>query len=309
MDKSPSPADLLKEIISESGLTQLELSRMLDTTPVSINSWINSKSTPRSKALDQIQTLYFETVGSDIIDPNISKQTIKTATALESPLPLLIQNKDTYDDVLVEFTYNTNSIEGSTMTHKDTREVLLENAVLTNRTQAELLEAKNHQATYLWLLDRLSKGVTEFTHDLIQELNKQLMHGIHSNAGQYRTVSVRIHNSRTVTANPASIATNLDELLIILNKRVKKEYVIEHLAQTHASFEQIHPFEDGNGRTGRLLLLASAIVNNAMIPLVKRTKRAAYYSYLEQAQTKEKYAGLEFFIASCMLDMKKVINS
>ncbi len=302
-----SASDMLKEIARESGLTQFELSQRLSTTPVTINSWINAKSAPRHNAYSRIQELYFEIIGAATLAQDLYKNTLEEAMALTSPLAKLIKDKQLYDKVLVEFTYNTNSIEGSTMTYDDTHEVLIEQAVLTGRTQAEQLEAKNHQTTFLWLITQLSNGKLEITHDLLLSINEKLLHSVDTNAGRYRSTRVRINKSKTITTNPANVYTKIDELLPLLNESIDRKHAIQHIARTHAEFEKIHPFHDGNGRTGRLLMLVLAANNNMMIPLVTRAKRAAYYSYLEQAQTKAQYEGIEYFIASSMLTMKDVL--
>lgn len=70
------------------------------------------------------------------------------------------------------------------------------------------------------------------------------------------------------------------------------------LARTHAEFEQIHPFSDGNGRTGRLILFALALQFGLVPPIIPRERRSAYYKYLEIAQTEERFDLLEHMLAS-----------
>jgi Fic family protein len=96
-------------------------------------------------------------------------------------------------------------------------------------------------------------------------------------------------------ANWHKIPELMKEYLTSLNKPGKD--LIEDLAKTHATFEQIHPFSDGNGRTGRLLLLAQALLAGKVPPLVVKERRYAYFKYLEIAQTKQKYEPLELFIS------------
>jgi Fic family protein/DNA-binding XRE family transcriptional regulator len=304
-----SASNMLHEIANASGYTQTELANALGTTQPTINSWINNKSLPRKSALAKIEILYFEHVGVSEIDREILDNKVAQAQKLSFPLKrLLDESTGLFDELIVQFTYNTNSIEGSTMSLEDTHKVVIDGEIPTNKTLVELTETQNHKAALIWLVNKLKQGTIKFDHDLLCELHIWLMNGIRSDAGQYRTHPVRIKNSRTVTANHASIEKKLNELFEQLNRKTNKNEIVGRLAKTHALFEQIHPFGDGNGRAGRLLMFASAIQAGAMAPLVKRSKRGAYYSYLEQAQTKEKYDGLEYFIATSMFDMDDILK-
>ena len=83
---------------------------------------------------------------------------------------------------------------------------------------------------------------------------------------------------------------------------------IVELAQTHASFEKIHPFSDGNGRTGRLILLAQSLRAGLVPPLVVKERKSAYYKYLEIAQTSNNSKPLESFVAESMQFCYDLLN-
>jgi len=120
------------------------------------------------------------------------------------------------------------------------------------------------------------------------------MNGIISDAGRYRRHGVRIMGSRVSTSNWQRVPQHLDELM---TSDESKTDLITEIAYFHAKFEKIHPYSDGNGRTGRLLMLAQALMLSTVPPLVAKERKKAYYKYLEIAQTSENYLPLELFIA------------
>lgn len=93
--------------------------------------------------------------------------------------------------------------------------------------------------------------------------------------------------SRVTLANWPKIPDLLEEL--VADIKSDNSDTIEGIANIHARFEQIHPFSDGNGRTGRLIMLAQALSAGLVPPLVTKERKFAYYKYLELAQTKEEY--------------------
>jgi len=96
-------------------------------------------------------------------------------------------------------------------------------------------------------------------------------------------------------ANWQKIPNLVNEL--VKGQDVGSSSIIPKIAHFHARFEQIHPFSDGNGRTGRLLMLAQALQANIAPPIIVKERKHAYYKYLELAQVKENYLPLELFVA------------
>ena len=120
------------------------------------------------------------------------------------------------------------------------------------------------------------------------------MNGITYNAGQYRTHKVRIAGSLVATANPQKIEENMRTFIKSYN--AAPQDVVFHVAQTHAQFEQIHPFSDGNGRVGRLLILMIVFQNGYAPVLIKKEKKLAYYNCLQESQMNGNHLPLVAFM-------------
>ena len=290
----------LKSIMLASGWSQEQLAQTLKVSFVTLNSWINARSTPRAKAIIAIEKLYLDTVGVESVNAEALQSIKKESLSLKITPERIADNKDLLDRLTLYLTYHTNTIEGSTMTLSDVEEVLFEHKVLSNRTAIEQAEARNHQAALYWLFDELVNSRDDFTIsvDFILGIHLRLMNGIISGAGQFRTHSVRIMGSRVTLANWPKIPDLLEELVADIKN--DNSDVIEKIANIHARFERIHPFSDGNGRTGRLIMLAQALSAGLVPPLITKERKFAYYKYLELAQTKEDYKPLEYFIAESM---------
>ena len=110
-----------------------------------------------------------------------------------------------------------------------------------------------------------------------------------------------------IVANYIKIPDLISKLTISQNENTAKDS-IAWLAKAHAQFEQIHPFSDGNGRIGRLIMLAMSIKVRMCPPIISREKKYAYYKYLEAAQTKEVYAGLELLLAQSVIEADNLIR-
>ena len=290
----------LKSIMLASGWSQEQLAQTLKVSFATLNSWINARSTPRAKAIIAIEKLYLDTVGVESVNAEALQSIKKESLSLKITPERIADNKDLLDRLTLYLTYHTNTIEGSTMTLSDVEEVLFEHKVLSNRTAVEQAEARNHQAALHWLLDELVNRRDDFTIsvDFILGIHLRLMNGIISGAGQFRTHSVRIMGSRVTLASWPKIPDLLEELVADIKN--DNSDVIEKIANIHARFERIHPFSDGNGRTGRLIMLAQALSAGLVPPLITKERKSAYYKYLELAQTKEDYKPLEYFIAESM---------
>lgn len=298
----------LNTILKVTGWSQEKLASELTVSFPALNAWINKRATPRNKAQDRIAALYVSIIGSEAVDEAELANTKREVRKLNFTVKKLLGDKKTLDLLTLHWTYHTNTIEGSTMTLSDVKDVIFDHKVLSNRTLIEQTEARNHQATLYWLLDKIAADGKKFLVDenLILDLHVRLMNGLIANAGQYRKHSVRIMGTYVPLANWQRIPESINEL-VASSRRITDKDVMKNLAEYHAKFEKIHPFSDGNGRTGRLLLLAQALSAGYIPPLIVRERKQAYYKYLEIAQTKEKYEPLELFIAQSMQYCHKLL--
>jgi len=289
----------LKRILAVSGSSQQALANRLGVSFATLNSWINGRSTPRARALVAIDAAFTEFVGGSSLDVAELGDLINLAGSQRFTLSQLTNDRQALDHFSVLMTYHTDAIEGSTMTVAETEAVLTDNKSLSNRTFVEQLEAKNHQAALFWLIDELGSKEFAVTEDAILNLHVRLMNGVISDAGHFRRHTVRIANTRVTVANHLRVPDLVQQLCSDVQQ--KDETAIAYLARHHAVFERIHPFSDGNGRVGRLLLFALAIQRKLTPPLVRRERRAIYYAALEAAQVHEDFEPLQQFLAETIV--------
>ncbi|MCL2110036.1 Fic family protein [Microgenomates group bacterium] len=306
---SKSASTKLKEILTAAQWTQEQLARALETPLKTLNLWINDKSTPREKGMESINSLYLDIVGRAQVDAALLSKTEKQALSKHITVKEIISNEELLNKLALYLTYHTNTIEGSTMTLSDVKEVLDDDhKVLTNKSAKEQIEARNHRAAFHYLLDELNSQGKDFkwTKDLILNTHLRLMNTLISNAGLYRNHRVRILGSNAPLTNYLRVPERMEELIEIINQPVS--CLIERIALTHATFEQIHPFSDGNGRTGRLIMFIQALQNSVVPPLVVKERKRAYYQYLEIAHLQNQYELLRLFTAESILFTANLIE-
>jgi Fic family protein len=149
-------------------------------------------------------------------------------------------------------TWGTNAIEGNTLTWSDVEKLLLEQRSIPNRPIHDVLETIQHEAAFRGLLGRRSAPMTMLT---ALELHEAVFRGLMPDAGQWRRVNVRIVGSKYTPPRMEKVIPLMDEWEKEYGtKDVLGEPVLALAAWMHESFESIHPFADGNGRVGRLLL-------------------------------------------------------
>ena len=304
----------LQRIQKYSGKTQEELARDLGVSFPTLNSWINGKSQPRSKAVEKINSLYYETFGDTTIGVHELDEKIEKLKKLQKqfsdPFSTLMSKKGIYDDFLLSLTYHTNSIEGSTFNEPDVKAVLFDDVTIPNKSVREHQEVKNHQGALGFVMRWIRDNNNVIDVEFIKHIHQILMNGIMDNAGEYRNHSVRIAGVSVPTSNHLSIDKHMSEYIDTFNQFQKKSLAqVKQIAQTHARFEQIHPFSDGNGRVGRLLMLILAFKYNMAPVLIKKERKQAYYTYLEEAQVKSNTIPLTSFILDALFEGYKLITA
>ncbi|MEI8230671.1 MAG: Fic family protein [Candidatus Peregrinibacteria bacterium] len=286
-----------------SGLSQTELARKFGVSFVTFNRWFHGKAVPRRKALERIDALYREYSGLTVIPEELltAKKaiTMQKSQKMKSVLKTILENPDIRDQFVLVLTYTSNSIEGSTLTQEETAAVLFRNTALPDKTIIEQLEAKNHQTALLRLFDHLAadRPIDEV---LILRLHGMLMNGIRPDAGVYRSHGVRIVGADLPTANPLKVPVLMEEWA--KNVLADPEDALSHIAALHARFEQIHPFSDGNGRIGRLLMHAMLLRQNLPPVVIHPEKKRLYYTFLNTAQKKGDTSLLQDFLCDGVME-------
>ncbi len=287
----------LRIIKKASGLTQENLAREMGVSFATFNSWINGRSTPHLKKLQRIDDVYAKYTGTAIIPETellAKKELLKQRSKQYKNIVRQINKRsDVYNSLVLSLTYNSNGIEGSTFTEDETGNVLFHNASIPNKSLIEHLEAKNHQTA----LKQLFQCVTQtffIDESFILKLHETLMNSIRDDAGRYRMHGVRIVGANVPTANYISIPNKMETLIKDLNTQTND--IIKHVSGIHSRFEQIHPFSDGNGRIGRLLIHAMLMKENFSPAIIEQEKKNLYYTYLRKAQVEHDTSLLEDFM-------------
>lgn len=291
------------------GLTQTKLAERFGVSFAAFNSWWTGKSTPRPKMQTAINELFLEVTGQKVISANqlSAKKSALNQKSSEhkNVVAEILDNPDIRDRFILKLTYHSNSIEGSTLTEPDTAAILFDNAALPDKSLIEQLEAKNHQTALNYLFDYVS-GKQKINEDFILKLHGMLMNGVRQDAGLYRRHAVRITGVNLPTANYMQVSNLMPKILSDARKATKD--IIGLSADVHSRFEQIHPFSDGNGRVGRLLMSAMLLKENLAPAIIRQEQKQLYYTYLYKAQTKNDQSQLEDFLCDAITDGFKILE-
>ena len=179
------------------------------------------------------------------------------------------------EEFMIEFTYNSNAIEGNTLTLKETA-LALEGMTIDQKPLKDHLEAVGHRDAFLYVQD-IVKRELPLSEAVIKNIHALVLMNRPDDKGGYRRIPVRIMGAYTEPVQPYMIEPKMAELLAANEERKNTMNDIERIALFHLEFEGIHPFIDGNGRTGRLILNLDLIRNGYPPINVKFTDRKRYY--------------------------------
>lgn len=178
------------------------------------------------------------------------------------------------EEFVVEYTYNSNAIEGNTLTLRET-DMVLRGLTIAQKPLKEHMEAIGHRDAFRFVAD-LVKDDIPLSESIIKQIHYLVLADKPDDRGVYRRVPVRIMGAYNEPVQPYLIQPKLEQLLSKYKK--KNEHIITKLAWFHIEFESIHPFIDGNGRTGRLLINLE-LMKAGYPPIdIKFTDRMAYYN-------------------------------
>lgn len=209
--------------------------------------------------------------------------------------------KSLKESINLEWTYNSNGIEGNTLTLRETQ-VVLEGITVGGKSLKEHLEAINHEQAILFL-DDLIKDKEPITEWNIKNIHQLVLKEIDDdNAGKYRDENVKIKGATHIPPDYL-IVPELMEKLIINYEDWKKYHPIIRAALLHGELVKIHPFVDGNGRTSRLVMNLS-LMNSGYLPvIVKKENRLEYYNALDKAHTTGDYTDFVKLVNELEIEM------
>ena len=193
-------------------------------------------------------------------------------------LNFLFENKEYIEDFITRSTYHSNAIEGSTLTYAETYAILYnDNSFkIEAKEPREIYEAINHKKA-LELVLKSIENKEDFDERLIKKINETINKDIKDTIG-YRTVQVFIRGSEHVPPSPEKIPNLMNYFIYNYNNDTDDIYT--KIAKYHIEFEKIHPFEDGNGRTGRLLINYELIKNDLPPVVISKDDRVKYFELI-----------------------------
>lgn len=197
------------------------------------------------------------------------------------------------EEFTVEYTYNSNAIEGNTLTLRET-DLVLRGLTIDKKPLKDHMEAVGHKEAFDFVTE-LVKEKCEINERVIKQIHYLVLADKKDDRGVYRRVPVRIMGAAHETAQPYLIVTKMEELL--RNYLASEEHIVTKLARFHIEFEGIHPFIDGNGRTGRLLVNFE-LMKAGYPPIdIKFTDRIAYYNAFDEYHVKHNLKAMESLFA------------
>ena len=281
--------DKIKLYRENKKMTQNEIANILDVSPATVSKYESGALEPNIESLKRLAEL-FEISIDELLNDEEDKFDISKINVLD----ILREQKEMnlkgnlYYKTQVSFAYNTNHIEGSTLTEDQTRYIFETNTILfegdTIAKVDDILETANHFKLVDYMLDVADKKLTE---KLIKEFHKILKEGTSDsrvkwfNVGEYKQRANTI-GSGIKTTSPNNVEKDMSKLMDWYNSL--KQVTIKEIIEFHHRFESIHPFQDGNGRIGRIIMFKECLKNNIIPFIILDKDKIFYYRGLKEYQ-------------------------
>ena len=188
-------------------------------------------------------------------------------------------------DLSVRMTHHSNAIEGNTLTLNETATIILDSTTPGSKSIREVYEVLNHKRAIDYMINELENG-QKLDIYIIKKINKEILDRLNDNAGNFKNSSNAILGADFETSTPQNAPFLTKNWIENLNYRLElcknEDEKLFEILNSHIEFERIHPFSDGNGRTGRLIMLYLCFQEGISPFVIEKENRALYMSYLRE---------------------------
>lgn len=196
--------------------------------------------------------------------------------------------KEYLDDLLVRLAHHSSAIEGNTITLNQTVSIILNDTIPGSINKREFYEVENHKQTFEYIQHNLLNS-EKLSLGVIKEINKLLLDHLDFNRGNFKNISNAIVGIEFDTTSPEQTPNLMYQWLTnyeyLIENAQNKEEKIKVILEKHIEFERIHPFNDGNGRTGRMIILYSLLENNLPPIIIPKELKPRYILGLAEQDT------------------------
>ena len=290
----------IKKYRENKNMTQNEVADILGVKSATISKYESNTLEPNIESIKKIAEIFEISIDELLKDEeefNISKYNILGILREQKRMKL---KGNLYHNTQITFAYNTNHIEGSKLTEDQTRYIYETNTLLAEKDSVtdldDILETANHFKLVDYMLDIADKKLTE---NMIKEFHRILKEGTSNGrkdwfvVGDYKKLSNEVGGLKTT--EPKNVERDMKKLLEWYDSL--EQVTIKEIIEFHAKFEKIHPFQDGNGRVGRIIAFKECLKNNIVPFIILDKDKLFYYRGLNQYQNNKEKG---FLIDTCL---------
>lgn len=259
--------DKLKRLTDEANISRSELGRLLEVSYKTVYRWLDKGIRPHPAQSRHIDELFKEYVD---LSPLVEKLKTRSGEVIR----MLKNDSGLRDKFFLEMTYNSNAIEGSRMTRRETEEAIKGKCV-RGKELFEVMEAVNHDNALRYLLENISPKF-RVTEEYILKIHSIVMYNFNDKLpGKYRTGYVNLTDTEVKLPSAQAVPVKMRQFVKGVNSYGR--HPLKKIASDHYGFEAIHPFFDGNGRVGRLIMLTQLLSLSYPPALIQAEDREKYY--------------------------------